>query len=428
MKIKKILILLFTVAIIIVPFTISVSAAFTDVPEDHPYKEAIDFCKTKGFVIGENATTFMPDFKLTRAHFAIIWCRSLNIREDNHEFTDITELRQYFDGPAIILNGMRLFLGTSETSFSPDDYITREQLALITMRTYNLGVASPDDYKQYADHASISDWARNGVSSCLNARVFRGLYTEENFKPNEPVTRAEICKLIYNLMPTYKVIIDDTIVGGTITASPVKAHSGAIITLTITPDANKQLKAGTLKFNDVNITGTTFIMPAKNVTITAEFEDKIITGIITTGGPADYADTPAIITKNYAGKTVNDLRDISMDVKIVSGANEPPYFVMVANKDGGPDVYITSWFKPFPPINIVGTINHVVWGENVYEITAGSGYAIADATHSNVAGGSGATDLVGDAFYDMFGGYSVKRVEVKMFGGPQTIQITNYGD
>ncbi|MHB1154191.1 MAG: S-layer homology domain-containing protein [Eubacteriales bacterium] len=272
MKIKKIFILLFTVAIIIVPFTISVSAAFTDVPEDHPYKEAIDFCKTKGFVIGETATTFMPDFKLTRAHFAIIWCRSLNIKDDNHDFTDITELRQYFDGPAIMLNGLGLFLGTSDTLFSPDDYITREQLAVITMRTYNLGVADPVEYQKYADHASISDWARNGVSSCLNARVFRGLYTEENFKPNEPVTRAEICKLIYNLMPTYKVTIGE-IVGGTITASSTKAHSGVVITLTITPDAGKQLKAGTLKYNDISITDKTFIMPAKNVTITAEFED-----------------------------------------------------------------------------------------------------------------------------------------------------------
>ncbi len=314
MKIKKILILLFTVAIIIVPFTISVSAAFTDVPDDHPYKEAIDFCKTKGFVIGETATTFMPDAKLTRAHFAIIWCRSLNIKDDNHDFTDITELRQYFDGPAILLNGLGLFLGTSETSFSPDDYITREQLALITMRTYNLGVADPDDYKQYTDHVSISDWAHNGVSSCINAKVFRGLYpTGENFQPNEPVTRAEICKLIYNLMPTYKVKIDDTIVGGTITASPAKAHSGAIITLTITPEEGKQLKDGTLKCDGVDITGTTFIMPAKNVTITAEFEDKplILESIAVTNQPDrttyrvdnELDLTGLVITATYSNNT-----------------------------------------------------------------------------------------------------------------------------
>lgn len=283
MKIKKILIMFLTVAIIIFPLTISVSAAFTDVPDNHPYKDEIDFCKAMGFVIGENATAFMPDLKLTRAHFAIIWCRTLNIKDDNHNFSDITSLKQYFDGPAIVLNSLGLFKGTSESIFAPEDYITREQLALITMRTYNLGVANPEAYQQYADHALISDWARNGVSSCINANVFRNLYNGENFKPNEPVTRAEICKLIYNIMPVYKVTIG-TLVGGTITASPVKPHSGSLITLTITPDEGKQLKAGTLKYNDVNITGTTFIMPSKNVTITAEFENKpvVITSITIT--------------------------------------------------------------------------------------------------------------------------------------------------
>ena len=150
-----------------------------------------------------------------------------------------------------------------------------------------------------------------------------------------------------------------------------------------------------------------------------------ITGIISSGSPADYSDVPAVIAKSYTGKTVNDLKNISMDIKVISGANEPAYFVMTAN-NGGADVYITSWFRPFTAA--VGTVNHVVWGENIYEITAGTDYAVADATHSNVAGGSGEADLVGQAFYDEFGGYTVTKVEVKMFGGPQTIEVSNYAD
>ena len=73
-------------------------------------------------------------------------------------------------------------------------------------------------------------------------------------------------------MPTYDVIIG-TLVGGTITASPEKAKPGTLITLTIIPDEGKQLKEGTLKYDDVDISGTSFTMPAKDVTITAEFED-----------------------------------------------------------------------------------------------------------------------------------------------------------
>jgi len=274
MKLKKAFAILITAVIIMAATSVVSAAEFTDVPENHPYKAAIDFCQAKGIVQGVSSTLFKPDAKLTRAQLATIWCRSLNINDVNHSFTDITGLKKYYDTSVIVLRSLGSLLGTSDTKFSPDSYFTREQLALLTMRTYQLGVADKNAYQQYADHASISEWARDGISSCINAGVFDGLYDKENFLPKEPVTRAEICKLIYNIsMPYYTVTIGE-LEGGQITASPTKARPGTTIALTITPDEGKQLKAGTLKYDDTVITGTTFIMPAKDVVITAEFEDK----------------------------------------------------------------------------------------------------------------------------------------------------------
>ena len=178
---------MFFAVILSIIFVIPISAAFTDVPDDHPYKTEIDFCMNKGFVIGETPTTFNPDGVLTRADFAVVWCRSLQIKEVNHSFIDITRLQQYFDNPAIVLNSLGLFKGTSETTFSPLDMITREQLAVITMRTYKLGAANMDAYKRYADHESVSDWAREGISACLNAGVFIGLYDGQNLQPGKGV-------------------------------------------------------------------------------------------------------------------------------------------------------------------------------------------------------------------------------------------------
>lgn len=254
--------------------TVAAQTTFTDVPDNHPYKAAIDFCYEKGYVTGVNATTFMPDAKLTRAQFATIWCRALEIKDENHKFTDITKLKNYYDNSVIVLYSLGVVNGTSDTTFSPDGFITRDQLAVLTARTFNLGVANQDAYKQYADFASIPSWAHDGVSACINAGVLEGLYDGENYKPGDAVTRAEACKLVYNLSkPSYNVTIG-TLEGGTITASPTKAREGTTVTLTITPDTGKQLKEGTLKYNDVQISGTTFTMPAENVVITAEFEDK----------------------------------------------------------------------------------------------------------------------------------------------------------
>jgi hypothetical protein len=313
MKTKKISAIILTVVMVMSFTAVASAATFTDVPENHPYKDAIDFCRTKEFVMGTGTTTFMPDSKLTRAQLAIIWCRTLNIKNDNHSFTDITKLKNYYDTSVIMMYNLGLLVGTSATKFSPEAFVTREQLALITMRTYNLGVANQEAYKQYADHALVSDWARDGISACINAEVFEGLYDGQNFSPSEPVTRAEVCKLIYNLsVPAYDITIGP-LVGGTITASPTKARPGTLITLTITPDDGKQLKAGALKYNDVDITGTTFIMPAEDVTITAEFEDKpvVLESIAVTSQPAkttyDVGETldlsGLVVTATYSDGT-----------------------------------------------------------------------------------------------------------------------------
>ncbi len=247
---------------------------FTDVPEDHEYREAIEFSYEKGFVFGVTPTAYMPNLNLTRAHLVTVWARSLQLNVENHNFTDITGLRNYYDTPVIVLRSKGIIDGVSPNSFAPHANITREQLALITMRTYNLGVENEEEYMRYQDHAQISEWARDGVSSCLNAGVFIGLYNNDDFNPQKPVTRAEICKLIYNIsLPMYDVNIA-ALEGGTITAYPIKARPGTLITLTVSPNEGKQLKAGTLKYNDVAISEDTFVMPAADVLVTAEFEDE----------------------------------------------------------------------------------------------------------------------------------------------------------
>ena len=82
---------------------------------------------------------------------------------------------------------------------------------------------------------------------------------------------------IYEINEAFYKVRIGTIAGGTITASPAIAEAGENITLAITPDSGKRLKAGSLKYNDGTedhvISGTGFIMPAANVTVTAEFEN-----------------------------------------------------------------------------------------------------------------------------------------------------------
>ena len=72
-------------------------------------------------------------------------------------------------------------------------------------------------------------------------------------------------------VPVYHTIDVAQLINGAITAVP-NCIAGTNILLTITPDDGYQIKAGTLKYNDIIISGNSFIMPHNNVIITAEFE------------------------------------------------------------------------------------------------------------------------------------------------------------
>ena len=67
----------------------------------------------------------------------------------------------------------------------------------------------------------------------------------------------------------YLIEIKD-VTNGTVKSSLEKALKGQTVTLTATPDEGYQLKS--LKINGVEITGTTFTMPDKDVEVTSEFE------------------------------------------------------------------------------------------------------------------------------------------------------------
>ncbi len=64
--------------------------------------------------------------------------------------------------------------------------------------------------------------------------------------------------------------------GGSISADTAYAAEGTTVNLTITPDSGMHLKPGSLKYTDITgehvISGTSFVMPASDVTITAQFE------------------------------------------------------------------------------------------------------------------------------------------------------------
>jgi hypothetical protein len=106
----------------------------------------------------------------------------------------------------------------------------------------------------------------------------------------------------------YSVTVDSAITGGAVTVDPANGSAGDTITVTVTPGSGKQLVAGSLKYNDgvgdIEITATegvySFILPAANVTVTAQFED-ISAGV----------KTPPTLTPDSTNNNVGQVVDIT---------------------------------------------------------------------------------------------------------------------
>ena len=113
----------------------------------------------------------------------------------------------------------------------------------------------------------------------------------------------------------YQVSIADDIENGTVTASPTEATLGETITLTVTPDNGYQLDKlyyiATETTTEVSITGSSFTMPAANVTVYASFAEK--------DEPSEPVNPPVdpINYYNIYDETTYDFIDVSFSRNVV---------------------------------------------------------------------------------------------------------------
>ena len=111
----------------------------------------------------------------------------------------------------------------------------------------------------------------------VTARYFR-LYIADGCQPGVPyaATRIYECRLFgvdtATVERTHSLTIANGIANGTITTDAANYEEGAKVNVYVTPDEGYRLKEGTLKYNDTVMEGTSFLMPAEDVVITAEFE------------------------------------------------------------------------------------------------------------------------------------------------------------
>lgn len=118
-----------------------------------------------------------------------------------YPYADV-DANAYYSTPVYWARMNELVTGYSDTQFGPDDAITREQLTAILYRYADyLGLNTdtgfiPDKYYDFPDYQTVSRYATNAMSWCVNKGIVNG--SDGKLNPQGTATRAEVATMLMN--------------------------------------------------------------------------------------------------------------------------------------------------------------------------------------------------------------------------------------
>lgn len=178
------------------PTTAETTAVFEDVPVDFWAYEYIMKLYNSGVINGETPTLFVPDDLITRAEFTKIAVILFGIMPNGTPAFEDVDPNEWYAPYIAAAQARGIVNGTSDVTFSPDDSITREQIAVILYRHAAAnGADASADISGYTDAAYIDDYAADAVRWACGAGILNG-YEDGSIRPLSNATRAEAAAMM----------------------------------------------------------------------------------------------------------------------------------------------------------------------------------------------------------------------------------------
>lgn len=193
---------------------------FQDVYTDDWYVEAVRYAYAQGLFKGTTDTTFSPNNTMTRVQLVQVLANrtqgySADIYGGGSLFNDV-EPGTWGVAPINWAYQKGIAGGTGSGTFSPNNPLTREQLAVFL---YNYAVQTGADlspegtaYNQFSDQGAVSPWAQTAMRWAVNKGIIKGSGGKMN--PGGTATRAEVAQMFLNAKDVlvYNTIEDATLV------------------------------------------------------------------------------------------------------------------------------------------------------------------------------------------------------------------------
>ncbi|WP_342542151.1 S8 family serine peptidase [Paenisporosarcina sp. FSL H8-0542] len=168
-------------------------------------QDEIEVLASRSITSGKTDATFNPEGKITRAEFAVLIARALNLPIDEYQgtFKDVPTSKAWAFAGIEAAYRAGIVNGKTKDSFNPDALITREEIAAIVVRAVKYQDATllkdVDSSKSFADDKAIGDFAKVSVKQAVGLGIITGR-SGNKFDPKANATRAEAGVMLYRAL------------------------------------------------------------------------------------------------------------------------------------------------------------------------------------------------------------------------------------
>ncbi len=179
------------------------TVSFSDIEDIDWAKTAIEELAAMGIISGYNETTFGPNDPVTREQFVKILVNAFDVLnlESSSDFADVSkeEWSYYYISSAVELG---IIKGVSDTEFGYGKNITRQEMAVMLVRAMDVldkSLTQSRELINFKDAPEISKYAVDAIEAIYKSGLMSGV-GDECFDPQGIATRAMAAKVIRTAM------------------------------------------------------------------------------------------------------------------------------------------------------------------------------------------------------------------------------------
>ncbi|GAB6928929.1 hypothetical protein JCM10914A_29120 [Paenibacillus sp. JCM 10914] len=185
---------------------LSFDKRYSDVGRSHWAYEAIQQLSARLLVNGISDARFAPQAQITRAEFAALIARAMDLRPvATVAFIDVDETKWYAEAIQAV-HAAGIVSGRDGNRFVPDAVISRQEMAMMLVKAYERRqgtVPAVSGVSAFVDEAQISAWAKASVLTAAELGLIQGKGSDR-FDPQGAASRAESVQVIARLLGNLK--------------------------------------------------------------------------------------------------------------------------------------------------------------------------------------------------------------------------------